>query len=591
MGGENSRTDGRRQTLSSRLFAFENAVKTAKLAGRVEDSTRVRIAMVFMAFAAVFTALAIGAAETALFSGGKRSVSSGVQAIARADLTDRNGAVLAVNLVHYSLFVDPHEIWDKDEIRRALTGHVPGLVQSRLERALAGKRRMQVLSGLTPEQRFRLWDLGLPGVSFEPEEGRVYPRGTFAAHLIGFTDTGGVGLAGVEKALDQRIRTDGQDGRPIALSLDIRIQAALEDELKVAVDSFRPKGAVGLVVRVRTGEVLGMASLPDFDPNFPGAASDDQRLNRAAAQVYEMGSTFKTFTVAAGLDTGVANLASTFDARQPLQIGYRQITDYHAKADILTLTEVFTHSSNIGTAQLALRIRPERLSYYFDLFGLTHSAKIELRESARPLTPKVWDEDALASTSFGHGMLVSPIALAEAYCAILNGGTRRPLTILKQATVSSGQRVISEQTSKTMLTIMRANVAHAPDGKAVGTGGKADAPGLRVGGKTGTGEKVVNGHYDHGGLAPQVSSFAAVFPTDGPLDSERYFVLILLDEPHATAETSGYSTGGWVAAPAAGRVINRIAPFLGVLRTPSRSSGLPLAGRVVATNAATEAGL
>jgi cell division protein FtsI (penicillin-binding protein 3) len=273
-----------------------------------------------------------------------------------------------------------------------------------------------------------------------------------------------------------------------------------------------------------------------------------------------MGSTFKAFTVAIGLDTGVATPQSTFDARQPYHLGYRTIHDYHAARKILTLVEVFQHSSNIGTAKLAEAIGPPRLSHYFEALGLTKPAKVELIESARPLTPKVWDEDAVASTSFGHGIDVSPLALTRAMGALLNGGTLTPLTIrkLEPGARPEGRRVVSEKTSAEMLQIMRANVTG-------GSGGKADVPGLTVGGKTGTGEKydpAIRG-YSHD---RQVSSFAAVFPTDGKVGDPRYFVLILMDEPHPSANTFGYSTGGWVAAPAAGRTIARIAPFLGVQR-------------------------
>ena len=323
---------------------------------------------------------------------------------------------------------------------------------------------------------------------------------------------------------------------------------------------FQPKGAVGIVTNVHTGEILGLASYPDFDPNKPGEASDDAKLNRAAAAVYEMGSTFKAFTVAIGLDTGVATPSSTFDAREPYKLGYRTITDFHAARKILTLVEVFQHSSNIGTAKLAESIGADRLSRYFAALGLTQPAKVELQESARPLTPRVWNEDAVASTSFGHGIDVSPLALARAMGALLNGGVMQPLTILKLApgVRPEGRRAVSEGTSIEMLQIMRANVTG-------GSGKSADVPGLSVGGKTGTGEKydpAIRG-YNH---QRQVSSFAAVFPTDGPIEADRYVVLILLDEPHGTAKTAGFSTGGWVAAPAAGRVIDRIAPFLDVRR-------------------------
>ena len=547
------------------MWGVEHAFERARASGRAEDDTRVRILFVLALFACGFLVLAVGATHAALFSDAARQdPSAAPTGASRADLVDRNGQMLAADLLHYGLYLDPREIWDTAETRRGLTAALPELTADRLNRALASPKRTFLVGGLTPDVRSRIHELGLPGISFEPESRRIYPLGQTGAHLIGFSDSGGEGIAGVERALNDDIRAGAATGTPTALSIDLRVQAALEDELDKAAAEFAPRGAVGVVTDVQTGEVLGMASWPSFDPNRAGQASDDQRLNRAAASVFEMGSTFKGFTVAIGLDTGMATPESTFDARQPFQLGYRTIHDYHATRKILSLVEVFQHSSNIGTARLAESIGVQRLSQYFTAFGLTKPAKIELQESARPLTPKVWNEDAVASTSFGHGMNVSPLALARAYSGILNGGHLLPLTIRKlpDGVHPTGPRIVSEKTTMEMLQIMRANVSCK-----CGSGGKANVLGLNVGGKTGTGEKydpAIRG-YSH---TKQVSSFAAVFPTDGPATAKRYFVLILLDEPHGNAKTYGFSTGGWVAAPAAGRVIERIAPFLGVKKRP-----------------------
>ncbi|WP_309092111.1 penicillin-binding protein 2 [Phenylobacterium sp.] len=549
--------------LTERVWGLEHAFERARASGKAEDDTRLRIFFVLALFAMGFLTLAVGATRAALFSDAARADGRiAPAATTRADLVDRNGMLLAADLLHYGLYIDPREIWEPEETRRALLSTLPALDANRLERALRGNRRIFVLGALTPEERNKVHALGLPGVTFEPEQRRVYPLGPSAAHIIGFSDAGGEGLSGAEAALNEEIRAAA--GGQVALSIDLRVQGALEDELWKAVHEFTPKGAVGLVTDVHTGEILGMASWPVFDPNNPGKAGVYAQTNRAAATVFEMGSTFKAFTVAIGLDTGVATPTTTFDATVPYKLGYRTINDYHAARKVLTLVEVFQHSSNIGTAKLAVGIGPERMGKYFKNLGLTAPAPVELIESARPLTPKKWDEDAVASTSFGHGINVSPLALARAMGAILNGGRLIPLTIRKKepgATVD-GPRVMSERSSLQMLSIMRANVA----GEA-GSGRSANIPGLSVGGKTGTGEKydpAIRG-YNH---QRQVSSFAAVFPTSGPVEAKRYFVLILLDEPHGTARSAGYATGGWVAAPAAGRVIERIAPFLGVQRQP-----------------------
>ncbi|WP_333587510.1 peptidoglycan D,D-transpeptidase FtsI family protein [Phenylobacterium sp.] len=547
--------------LGQGLWGLEHAFERARASGRVEDDTRLRIFVVMLVFVAGFCALSAGATHAALFSDAVRAGSPGwTPPYSRADLVDRNGRLLAADLLHYGVYIDPSEVWDADATAAALRRVLPEVSAERVERVLSGQRRAYLAGGLTPVRRAEVHRLGLPGVTFEPEQRRVYPLNHTASHLLGFADTGGQGLAGVELALNDEIRGLAGSGGEVALSIDLRVQGALEDELRGAAEAYRPKGAVGIVANVHTGEILGLASYPDFDPNAPGAADADARLNRAASTVFEMGSTFKAFTVAIGLDAGVATMATTFDAREPYKLGYRTIHDYHATRKVLSLVEVFQHSSNIGTARLAVGVGAERLAGYFQALGLTTRADVELKESASPLTPRVWNEDAVASTSFGHGMNVTPLALTEAMLPLLNGGRRVPLTIRKLApgAAPEGERVLSETTSAQMLQIMRANVTG-------GSGGKADAPGLSVGGKTGTGEKYDPEIRRYNGKR-QVSSFAAVFPSDGPLENDRYFVLILLDEPKGTAETFGYSTGGWVAAPATGRVISRIAPFLGVKR-------------------------
>jgi cell division protein FtsI (penicillin-binding protein 3) len=340
------------------------------------------------------------------------------------------------------------------------------------------------------------------------------------------------------------------------------VQAALEDELRKAAMEFQPKGAVGIVTNVHTGEILGMASYPDFDPNKAGTATDDQKMNRAAASVYEMGSTFKAFTVAIGLDTGVATPASTFDAREPFKLGYRTIHDFHA-AKILTLVEVFQHSSNIGTAKLAEGVGGHAAEPVFRQAGPDQAGHRRAAGVGPSPDPAKWDEDAVASTSFGHGMNVSPLALAAAMGALLNGGTLPPLTIHKLAAGRPPRRAARAVGGD--LAADAADHARQRHPRRAAAAARPTCPGLSVGGKTGTGEKYdpsIRG-YNH---QRQVSSFAAVFPTEGALEADRYFVLILLDEPKGNAATSGFSTGGWVAAPAAGRVIARIAPFLGVNR-------------------------
>jgi cell division protein FtsI (penicillin-binding protein 3) len=546
------------------MWRVEHALERAKAEGRAQDDTKLRLFFVLALFAAGFLTLAAGATRSALFPQTDRNGGPiGAPPGARADLVDRNGQLLAIDLPHFGLYFDPHENWNPAEVRRALTAALPQLSPQRLDRALVADKRHYLIGGLTPDEKDRIDDLGLPGVSFEPEAHRVYPLGSTAGHLIGFVDKGevGRGQAGAEKALDKAIR-DSAGGAPVALSVDLRVQAALQDEVEKAAVNFQTIDAVGIVTDVHTGEILGMASYPDLDPNRAGATPPAALINHAAASVYEPGSVFKVFTLAMGIDLGQATINKMYNTSAPLVLPGRTIHDYDKDNRPLALWEVFTHSSNIGAALIGMQAGADNMNHYFRGFGLFNAAPSELTESARPLVPKKLDEDTVASLSFGQAISVSPLALATAMGSVLNGGTYIPLTIRKLDPdhLPKGRRVIKESTARTMLYLMRLNGT-------TGTGRSADAaaPGYRVGGKTGTAQKAIGHGYDR---TKKVSSFAAIFPTDGPLDADRYLVLIMLDEPKPTKETGGFATGGMTAAPTAGRVIERIAPYLGVKRAP-----------------------
>ena len=546
--------------LTQAVWALERAFKKARAADQSEGDTRLRIFFLLALFATGFLFLAAGATRSALFA--RQEVNGYVSPVgaARADLVDRNGQLLAVDLAHYGVYVDPREIWDTAETERVLTGVLPGLQPQRLDKALRSDRREYLIGGLTPDQKAKLQDLGLPGISFEEEQKRVYPLGSTAAHLIGFSDTSGTGLSGAELALDSAIK-DGAGREPTALSMDLRVQAALDDELSKAVAKFRALGGIGMVVNVKTGEILGYSSQPDFDLNAPNKSTPEQMVNRGASSVYELGSVFKAFTLAAGLDSGVVTLNSTFDVSHPIELGGRLVHDYDKGDTSLQLWQVFTHSSNIGAAKMALLAGPDRMQDYFRRFGLFAAAPSELAESARPILPRQFSDQTLAQIAFGQGIAVSPLALATGYRSLLDGGVYSPLTIKKSppGTETQGRRVISEQTSAKMLQLMRMNVT---DPK--GSGHKAEVPGLFVGGKTGSAQKPEHGHYGKN----NISSFVAVFPAEGPLNADRYMVQITLDSPQRTPDSFGFITGGWNAAPTAGRVIERIAPFVGVKRAP-----------------------
>ena len=560
--------------IKDRLWGLEKAFEKARASGRAENDARIRIFVVLALFLLGFLTLAVGATRMALFSGldaaSARGAGSGP---GRAPLVDRRGALLAADLPYYTLYLDPRDVWDRAETRAALLSALPDLSPTRLDRALKASRRTFLAGPLSPRDRDRVHDLGLPGVVFEQEPRRVYPLGEAAAHLIGFSDTGGEGLAGAEGALNERIRAGAADQQPTPLSIDVRVQAALDDELNAAATRLQAKGAVGLVTNVQTGEILAMSSWPAFDPNRAGASSPDQLRNRAVASVFEMGSTFKVFTLAVGLDTGQITPDTVFSTTKGMHIGSRVIRDLHAAGHDMTARDIFLKSSNIGASQIALQVGGPTMTRYFEAFGLFKAAPIELTESARPILPREWNPNTVASASFGHAISVSPVALAAGVGSVLNGGRYVPLTLqpMRAGARPEGRRVVQEETSRQMLDLMRRNVLE-------GSGRRANAAGLRVGGKTGSAEKVIGGRYVRDKV---LASFAGVFPTDGALSDDRYMVLIMIDEPVADAESGG-RTGGLTAAPTAGKVIDRIAPFLGVQRRFEQVAALPVPAPVAA---------
>ena len=526
--------------VSAAIWWIEHAFERARADGRPEEDTRVRIFLVTAVFSVVFAGLAIGAAHAALFTpkGGAGSAAD-PNALARADLVDRNGVLLATNITHYGLYVDPAEVWDKPlaitQIRQAL----PRVSATRLRAVMSGDKLGLVAQSLTPAERAAVHALALGGLSFQEEDRRVHPMDQSATFVIGSTDSGGAGISGAEQAFDADIREAGVAGQDFPLSIDLRVQGVLENELAAAATANGSKGAVGIITDVNTGEVLGMASWPLNGPNH------------ATASVYEMGSVFKTFTIAAAVDTGRADMNTMIDASHAYMVGTRKITDFHATNRVLSLEEVYLHSSNIGTSQLAIGMGGKTMRDYFTRFGLLAKAPIEL-QSAMPIRPREWSDTTLASLSFGYGISITPAQMAAAMGALTNGGRYIPLSLRKGGAPGVQPRqVVSEQTSRTMLDLMRRNVVN-------GSGTRADAPGLRVGGKTGSANKLVNGRYDP---SHAVGTFAAVFPTDGPINGRRYSILILMDEPQTYPRT-----GGFVAAPAVGRIADRIAPFLGIPR-------------------------
>jgi cell division protein FtsI (penicillin-binding protein 3) len=483
---------------------------------------------------------------------------------ARPDLLDRNGEILATDVKTMSVFAEPRRILDKDEAVELITAVLPDVDAKELRERLSSKKGfVWVKRQVTAKEQQEIFHLGLPGVGFLPENKRVYPNGPIGAHVIGFVDTDNIGIAGMEKYLDQQSLTDPHVPgfvldptalKPVRLSLDLKATHALRDELVAGLARFKAKAAAGAILDVTTGEVIALESLPDFDPNNPSDfTKDPTRINRLNVGVYEMGSTFKALSLAMALDSGKATLNSRIDARDSLRYGHFTIHDFHATHRVLTVPEVFTHSSNIGAARLALMVGVEGHQAFLRKMGQLDRLRTELPESAEPLVPKHWGELNTMTIAFGQGLNVAPLQAMMAVAALVNGGKMMTPTFLPRGEADSlavSHVVISPQTSESMRYLLRSNATH-------GSAGLANIPGYYVGGKTGTADKIVNGHYSQDKV---FTTFMAIAPSDKP----KYLYLVMYDEPQGLPEDGGYHTAAHNAGRTTGSLIARVEPLEGV---------------------------
>jgi cell division protein FtsI (penicillin-binding protein 3) len=547
---------------------WRRRLKRSLLYGRNVDrnaKARARVGLAIVAFVGVYAIIAFRLVMFGVIADSRaphRAVVGDAVATARPDIRDRNGEILATDVRVPSLYGEPRRIIDVDEAVELLTADLPDLDATELRERLSSKRGFVWLKrDITSEQEKEIYRQGLPGIGFLDENKRTYPNGPEISHLIGHVNIDNQGIAGMEKWLDSHglaalhmagLATDRLQN-PVVLAVDLRVEHALRDELVTARTQFHALAAAGLVLNVNTGEIVAMVSEPDYDPNNPREALDPSRINRLTTGVYEMGSTFKAFTVAMALDSGKVTLNSSFDARMPLQMGRFLIHDFEAQHRILTVPEIFTYSSNIGAARIALSLETDTQKAFLKKMGQLDRLRTELPESAEPILPRRWSELTTATIAFGHGLSVAPLQAVMGVAAIMNGGILIPPTFLKRSEAEAaqlGQRVIKPQTSEMMRYLMRLNVEK-------GTARKADVPGYYIGGKTGTADKVVNGRYSKSKV---LTDFMAIMPADHP----RYLLLIMVDEPKTTPETHGFTTSGWNAVPVGGRVVARIAPLLGI---------------------------
>ncbi|MBT3629051.1 MAG: penicillin-binding protein 2 [Rhodospirillaceae bacterium] len=531
---------------------------SARQARRPLETARTRLFVAGAIFTLCFVILGGRLVQLSLLGGGQNQERAaehqgGLLTLQRADIVDRNGALLATNLPSHSLYVNPSQVLDAVEAADKITRILPELSRDKvLRKASATGQFAWIKRNLTPDQHYAINRLGLPGFSFEREERRVYPHGSLFVHTLGFAGIDNAGLAGLEAARDDDLKQIAKtpDGKMVT-ALDSRVQHIVHAELSAAMATFKAKGAAGIVMDVHSGEVLALSSLPDFNPYELDSSIADQRFNRATLGVYELGSTFKAFTTAMALEYGVVDINDRYDATKPLKVARFTIRDDHPQNRWLDVPEIFVHSSNIGAAQMARDVGAERQKDFLARLGMLSPLPFELAENGKPLSPRHWREINTMTIGYGHGIAVTPLHLISGFATLVNGGMRTTPTLLRRPVTQTGERVIARETSDAMRMLMRMVVEQ-------GTGKQAEAEGYLVGGKTGTAEKATVGGYKKDAL---ITTFVGAFPMDAP----RYAVLVMLDEPHGNDATHGLAAAGWNAAPVFGRIVSQIAPMLGVM--------------------------
>jgi cell division protein FtsI (penicillin-binding protein 3) len=536
-----------------------------QIADRAEARLRVRTRFVLCAVLLAFALIGGQLVRLALKGAAEVKVTLAeplARSWSRPDIVDRHGRLLATDVGMHSLYADPHQVLDVDEATEKLAAVLPSVDATELRKVLADRSRRfaWVARGLSPRLAQRVHALGLPGLAFRTELKRVYPLGALAGHMLGTVNTDNRGIAGVERMLDEAGRAEAvqgpsrTSGPAVRMSLDIGVQHALAEELKQASARYSASAAAGLVLDADSGEVLGAVSLPEVDPARPTDWLDPARADKLVGGTFELGSIFKTLTIAMALEAGTADLDKIYDVRQPLIAWPYAIKDPYPQGRPLTVREIFLHSSNVGAGMLALEAGAEGQRAFLARMGLTEPMRTEVGPVATPLLPRHWGRIETITVGYGHGLALAPLQFAAAVAALVNGGMKVTPTLLARSDDGGNRpRLVSAGTSARLREIMRLNVTNAQ-----GTGRHAEADGYRVGGKTGTAEMPGRGGYREKSV---ISSFAGAFPMDAP----KYVVLVLLFEPQTGEGRGDHITAGLNAAPATARIVERIAPLLGVL--------------------------
>ncbi|MDR0968362.1 MAG: penicillin-binding protein 2 [Holosporaceae bacterium] len=511
---------------------------------------RQRVLFVVSIFLLAFLALVCRLAQVMILNDKeeKRRFEFVPPTISRADIVDRNGTIIATSLPTVSLYACPREIISVEEAAEKIAAALD-LNKADLKKKLSSQKKfLWIKRNLSPVQEQAVLNQGIPGIHFLKTERRVYPDKNLFSHVIGGTDVDNVGIAGIEKVFDESLR---ESSEPIKLSVDVKIQHAVRDELQKSVEEFKALAGAAVVMKISTGEIISLVSFPDFDPNAISDPKAKERFNMITSSAIEPGSSAKVFNTAMAIESGLVAPYTTFDARFPLKVGKFVVHDFKGLGKILTVEEILKFSSNIGSAKIALEVGRAYQRKFFKNVGLLDAVSCELPETQRPLYPALWTEVSSITISYGHGIAFSPLHMITVMSGILNDGILNNPTLLKRDNVASGRRIISKRTSNIMKALLRIDVIE-------GRNKFAEVSGYCVGGKTGTAEKQKGGKYlknsNYGG-------FIGAFPMTNP----QYAVYVVLDDPQATPKTHGYKTAGWNAAPTAANIIKRIGSMLGVV--------------------------
>ncbi len=469
----------------------------------------------------------------------------------RADILDRNGQLLATTISTSSLYANAKQITHPEEVAQKLLAALPNLnPKDTLTRLKSDRPFIWIARHLTPIQRQQILRLGIPGLSFMGDQRRIYPHDRLAGHILGYTDIDNRGIAGIEKGLEEALSSNHE---PVRLSLDLRLQHIVRDEVGKGMEEFGAIGGCGAILDARTGEVLAMASLPDFDPNHPTNATEEELFNKVTLGIYEVGSILKVSNTAMALSYGVVQLGTKFDATHPLKIGRFTVTDFKGKNTWMNVAEIFVYSSNIGSARMALATGAEKQRDFMEKLGYLQAPRFELPEVGAPMVPKRWRDSTTITISYGYGLSISPLQLMLGIATIVNGAPPKPTLLFQPQVPVQKDRLISKDVSHKILQLMRFVTTH-------GTGRKANIPGYYIFAKTGTSNLRVGKRYQKDRV---MTNFVGVLGKS--MEDPRYIIYVMLEDPKRLQKTYGYNNAGWNAAPVGGRIIGRMAPMLGFM--------------------------